>query len=72
MKTNMKTCTNQITASCKIQAYSKKELCELYQIHRSTLKKWLHCLIQQGKIDFSKRIFTPKEVQLIFEEIGEP
>jgi DeoR/GlpR family transcriptional regulator of sugar metabolism len=58
--------------SCKVQSYSKKELCQLYKVSTVTFRKWIQHLAIEGKINVSKRIFTPKEVKIIFEEIGEP
>ncbi|MBX9783140.1 MAG: DUF4248 domain-containing protein [Chitinophagaceae bacterium] len=60
--------------SATIKSYSKKEIAQLYGINRSLLYKWL---VTTGKVfaeDFykSKQIFTPKEVEQIFNHLGEP
>lgn len=58
---------NQTTT--KIQAYSKQQLCDLYNISRTTLKKWL----QAASIDTGKeKILNPNQIRELFEKVGKP
>ena len=50
-----------------IKSYSRKELLQLYGVSHPTFAKWIKALALEGK-----RIFTPKEVGMIFELLGEP
>lgn len=53
-----------------IKTYGKKELASLYNINTKTLKTW--CL-QIPNFRMSKnKLFTPKEVQIITQWLGEP
>jgi hypothetical protein len=57
--------------SPKIKVYSKKEMREMYCISRQTLNNWLK--LNEKKIGKIKgRLFTPKQVKLIFELLGTP
>jgi len=52
-----------------ILSKSKKDLKTEYNVSYGTLKKWLDKI--PGLInDKSKKIFTPKEVQLIYHHLG--
>ena len=55
----------------EIKGYSIKELATLYQISGKTMKKW----IMEFAPDVGKRVgryYTPKQVKVIFKEIGIP
>lgn len=54
----------------QIKAMSKSELSAAYNICPATLNAWLI----RAKIDINKniKIFTPAQVKIIFEKIGEP
>lgn len=49
---------------------SKKDLKNEYKISYVTLKKWLDKI--PGLINSNKKYFTPKEVDLIYNHLGEP
>lgn len=54
-----------------IKAYNKKQLAELYSINRDTLTNWLEPFKDKiGKKNGA--IYTPKQVKVIFEYLGEP
>lgn len=55
----------------EIRCYSVKELATLYQLSGKTMKK----LIAEFAPDIGKRVghcYTPKQVRVIFDEIGIP
>lgn len=55
----------------KYKSYSKKELCSLYEVSMKTLQSWLAPL--QGKLgDYRGRAYSPLQVKMIFEFLGEP
>jgi len=57
--------------TAKIQAYNTKQLAQLYKVSTDTLSKWLQPF--KEKIGDKKSIiYTPKQVQTIFECLGEP
>ena len=49
------------------KSYTRKELIYLYSVSGKTFAKWIEGLELERK-----RVFTPKEVQSIFEKLGEP
>lgn len=51
----------------EVKSYTRKELVILYCISGKTFSKWIKDL-ELGR----KRVFTPKEVESIFNRIGEP
>lgn len=57
----------------KIQAKAstKTQLAQQYGVHINTFKKWLSDF-PAIKLSPKTRILTPKQVQLIYEEFGEP
>jgi len=55
----------------KAEAASKTQLAQLYKVHYNTFIKWLK-LVPGLKLDKKQRIFTPKQVQQIFDHLGEP
>ncbi|MBL0200992.1 MAG: DUF4248 domain-containing protein [Chitinophagaceae bacterium] len=50
---------------------TKKELAILYNIHPQTLTKWINN-VPNLKLDPKQRIFTPKQLKIIYEHLGEP
>ena len=53
-----------------IKPYNIKQLSALYRVSRPTMIRWL----KRIGIRFPRRsrIFTPREVRYIFEQLGEP
>lgn len=57
--------------SIPLKPYSKKELCSLYDVSYKTLQRWLTPF--QEKIgEYIAKRYTVKQVQTIFECLGEP
>ena len=57
--------------STPIKPYSKNELAQLYGVSLHTLIKWLHPFAEQiGQ--YVGRCYTPKQIKIIFNLIGEP
>ena len=55
----------------KIRAMSKTELANAYQVSLKTFAKWIKPF--KEKIgDYLGRTYTPKQVRIIFESLGEP
>ena len=57
----------------EIKAYSKKEICIMYNIKQDVLRRWLKPI--EGLLPYYNplaRIFTPAQVKVIFEQLGEP
>jgi len=50
---------------------TKSELAKLYGVHVSTFMNWIK-EIAELKLNPSQRIFTPKQVELIYKNLGEP
>lgn len=50
---------------------SKAQLADAYGVHPTTLRKWLQMVPNLGLQD-GQRILTPRQVQLVFEHLGEP
>ena len=55
----------------QIKAQSKKELCAAYQVGLRTLNRWLNRHKEEIGV-YEGRAFTPKQVKIIYELIGEP
>ncbi|GEM_PF-789793 len=55
----------------KTKAYSKTELARMYNVHYDTFKKWLKG-VPDLDLKPTQRILTPKQVEKIFNHIGEP
>lgn len=53
------------------KAMSKAQLADAYGVHPTTLRKWLQMVPNLGLQD-GQRILTPRQVQLVFEHLGEP
>lgn len=55
----------------KIQAYSKKQLADLYKISLLTLNSWLKPF--ENEIGcYRGKCYTPKQINTIFKYIGNP
>jgi len=55
----------------KVKAYNTKQLAQLYNVSRDTFRNW----IKPFKPQIGTRIgdlYTPKQVQAIFDALGEP
>lgn len=55
----------------KIQAKSKMELAHAYNVSLTTLNRWLAPFKEQIG-EYRGKSFTPKQVKIIFELVGEP
>lgn len=64
---------NEFTVSniIKVQPYSRKELCNIYNINRRQLAKWLEPFKEEVG-ELKGRLYTTKQVEIIFEKIGLP
>lgn len=57
----------------EIKAYSKKEICVMYNIKQDVLRRWLKPIKDLlPHYNPSARILTPAQVKIIFEQLGEP
>lgn len=54
------------------QTLSKRQLCQMYKVDRKTLKRWLIPFAEQLGEPQGGRIYTPKQVKIIFENLGNP
>lgn len=54
-----------------IRPYSKKELAHAYEVSSLTLRNWLKPF-NHVIGEYKGRKFTPKQVECIFERLGEP
>jgi transposase-like protein len=55
-----------------IRTYTKSEIAGLYGISPDTLRKWLLPLEDQIQDLKNKKLFSPKEVKIVFEHLGSP
>ena len=55
----------------KIQSMNKKELASLYGVGRQTFSKWLLPFISEIG-EYRGRVYTPKQVAIIFKLLGKP
>ena len=53
------------------KSYSKSQLAKLYNVSYNTIMKWLKA-IPELNLTPKQRIFTPKQIEIIFNELGEP
>ena len=53
------------------KSYSKSQLDRLYHISYKTFMNWIKN-IPELKLSSKQRIFTPKQLEIIFRELGEP
>lgn len=54
-----------------MKSYSKKELARLYNVTTVTLDSWLRPF--QSEIgEYRGRLYTPKQIAIIFSKLGEP
>ncbi|MFN8248900.1 MAG: hypothetical protein U0T68_08130 [Ferruginibacter sp.] len=60
-----------ISNTVRVQPYSKKELCDLYNVKHRVLAGWLARFKDEiGEI--TGRYYTAKQVEIIFDKIGLP
>ncbi|MBK6976979.1 MAG: DUF4248 domain-containing protein [Cytophagaceae bacterium] len=55
----------------KIKATNRTAMASLYEVSLVTFNKWL-MEIEELKLDPKKRILSPKQVQIIVENLGDP
>jgi len=51
---------------------SKKELIAAYKVTHGTFNKWIRKIEGIEQTGKTKRVFTPKEVELIYYHLGTP
>jgi len=60
----------------KITSYSKKELAYAYKVSTKTLNRWLIPHLKElglTRLQYVKiKVFTPAQIKVIFEVLGEP
>jgi hypothetical protein len=54
-----------------MKTYSKSQLAKKYGVNYNTFKKWLMA-IPEIKIVPTKRLLTPKDVEIIYKHLGLP
>ncbi len=54
-----------------MRAYNTTDLAKFYGVSYPTIKKWLLSIPELSKKK-SRRVFTPKELELIFRCLGQP
>ncbi len=54
-----------------IKAYTRKELLSMYGVSRTTFWRWLNPFNNEIG-DIRGKVFTPKQVKIIFEKLGFP
>lgn len=63
--------TESVRSKIRLKAYSKKEVAGLYDVSAKILKTWLIPFEQEiGKRQ--GRLYTPKQVKVIFDKLGIP
>lgn len=55
----------------EVKAYSKKQIADMYKISVKVLRKWLSPAIANIG-PYNGKLYTPKQVQAIFDHLGEP
>lgn len=55
----------------KANTATKTQLAAQYKVHYNTFLKWLK-MIPELNLDSKQRILTPKQVQIIYNHLGEP
>ncbi|MEO6731920.1 MAG: DUF4248 domain-containing protein [Ferruginibacter sp.] len=55
----------------KAQTATKTQLAKHYKVHYNTFIKWLK-MIPELELNPTQRILTPKQVQIIYNHLGEP
>ena len=50
---------------------TKKQLAKKYKISYNTFKKWIEAISELNLIP-NQRLLTPKQVEIIYEALGEP
>jgi Domain of unknown function (DUF4248) len=57
----------------EIKSYTKKEIRVLYNVTQDVLRRWLKPFEKDlPNYNPNARIFTPAQVRVIFEKLGEP
>jgi hypothetical protein len=57
----------------EIKSYTKKEIRVLYNVTQDVLRRWLKPFEKDlPNYNTNSRIFTPAQVRVIFEKLGEP
>lgn len=56
---------------CSLKAYNKIQLCQMYDVSRHTFARWL-APFTDALGPYSGRVYTPRQVQIIFEQLGMP
>lgn len=54
-----------------IQAYSPKQIKTLYNVGSKTWKSWLQPICKAVG-ELKGKVYTPKQIQIIVEHLGEP
>ncbi|CAN5886360.1 hypothetical protein BH11BAC4_BH11BAC4_06720 [soil metagenome] len=58
-----------VSNTVRVKPYSKKELCNMYNIRHRQLAKWLRPFLEEiGAIN--GRLYTAKQVDIIFKKLG--
>ncbi len=56
-----------------IKAYSKAQLCLIYNIKTDTLRRWINLIKHRiPDYDHHAKIFTPKQIAFLFAHLGLP
>ncbi len=55
----------------KATASSKTQLAKQYKVHYDTFIKWIN-KIPTLNLAVGQRVLTPKQVQIVYEHLGEP
>ena len=55
----------------KLTGFNKKSLARQYKVSPKTLEKWLKP-IEKKVGEYTGRMFTPVQVKVIYEHLGEP
>lgn len=51
-----------------MSTFTRKEIAEMYGVSIRTIRRWLKSI----GFEASHKLITPKELEIIFTEIGEP
>jgi len=56
----------------RLKSYSKSELKEMYGISAKTLSAWIKPFKEELNIKSNQRLYTPKQIKIIFDKLGNP